>query len=59
MRKSGIFLNDLSLELRKLPVPIISRIQDGAILLDLRCLEDEKLFIKQIKKLNVQGFNKE
>ena len=59
MRKSGIFLNDLSLELRKLPVPIISRIQDGAILLDLRCLEDEKLFLKQIKKLNVQGFKKE
>ena len=58
-KNAGSFLNQLSIELRHLPVPIISRIHNGAILLDLRCLEDEKLFIQQIKKINLKEFSNE
>jgi L-seryl-tRNA(Ser) seleniumtransferase len=36
---------------RKLPVPVIGRLQDGAFILDLRCLEDEELFLSQLEKL--------
>jgi L-seryl-tRNA(Ser) seleniumtransferase len=36
---------------RKLPIPVIGRIQDGAFLLDLRCLEDEAAFTSQLDKL--------
>ncbi len=46
--KSGKALNDLATRLRKLPVPVIGRIGDGALLLDLRCLEDEAGFLAQL-----------
>jgi L-seryl-tRNA(Ser) seleniumtransferase len=46
--KSGKALNDLAARLRKLPVPVIGRIGDGALLLDLRCLEDEAGFLAQL-----------
>ena len=36
---------------RRLPVPVIGRLQDGAFVLDLRCLEDEGLFLSQLEKL--------
>jgi L-seryl-tRNA(Ser) seleniumtransferase len=36
---------------RKLPIPVIGRIQDGALILDLRCLEDEEAFTSQLDKL--------
>jgi L-seryl-tRNA(Ser) seleniumtransferase len=36
---------------RKLPIPVIGRIQDGAFILDLRCLEDEEVFTSQLDKL--------
>lgn len=47
-RKSGKALNDLAARLRELPVPVIGRIGDGALLLDLRCLEDEAGFLAQL-----------
>ncbi len=46
--KSGKVLIDLAQRLRKLPVPVIGRIADGALLLDLRCLEDEAGFLAQL-----------
>jgi L-seryl-tRNA(Ser) seleniumtransferase len=41
----------LAAAFRRLPVPVIGRIQDGAILLDLRCLDDEALFLTQLPGL--------
>jgi L-seryl-tRNA(Ser) seleniumtransferase len=36
---------------RTLPIPVIGRVQDGAFILDLRCLEDETAFAAQLAKL--------
>ncbi|MGH8617866.1 MAG: L-seryl-tRNA(Sec) selenium transferase [Burkholderiales bacterium] len=38
-------------QLRTLPVPVIGRIHDGALLLDLRCLDDEAGFLGQLQQL--------
>ena len=38
----------LARQLRQLPIPVIGRIADGAVLLDLRCLEDEAGFVTQL-----------
>ena len=46
-RGSGRALERLAARLRALPVPVIGRIADGALLLDLRCLEDETGFAAQ------------
>lgn len=42
----------LSDSLRKLPKPVIGRIHDGRLLLDLRCLRDEEGFLEQVKQLS-------
>ena len=41
----------LAAAFRALPVPVIGRLQDGAFILDLRCLEDEAGFVSQLEKL--------
>ena len=33
------------------PMPVIGRIQDGAFILDLRCLENELAFVAQLATL--------
>ena len=38
----------LAARLRALPIPVIGRLQDGALILDLRCLEDEAGFAGQL-----------
>jgi L-seryl-tRNA(Ser) seleniumtransferase len=40
-KKSGV-LNRIEQGLRNLPKPVIGRIEDGALLLDLRCLSDHE-----------------
>jgi L-seryl-tRNA(Ser) seleniumtransferase len=50
---SGRLLAALSMGLRRLPVPIIGRIEDKALILDLRCLEDEKGFIANLAALDI------
>ncbi len=51
-RKSGA-ADALSTAFRALPVPVIGHIREGAFILDLRCLDDEKEFIGQLGKLKL------
>ncbi|MYI02441.1 MAG: L-seryl-tRNA(Sec) selenium transferase, partial [Gammaproteobacteria bacterium] len=37
--------------LRELPRPVIGRIRDGSLLLDLRCLRDEEEFVAQLREV--------
>jgi len=41
----------LAAAFRALPIPVIGRIQEGAFILDLRCLEDEAGFAAQLGQL--------
>ena len=41
----------LAAAFRALPTPVIGRLQDGAFILDLRCLENEAAFVAQLEKL--------
>lgn len=41
----------LAQALRRLPVPIIGRLHEARLLLDLRCLEDEAAFLAQLPEL--------
>jgi L-seryl-tRNA(Ser) seleniumtransferase len=52
--KSGAALNGLATRLRELPVPVIGRVADNRLLLDLRCLEDEDTFAQQIALLGAK-----
>ena len=45
---SDAALSRLAAALRHLPLPIVGRIADGAVLLDLRCLDDEAAFLGQL-----------
>ena len=48
-RKGG--LREVETALRRLPIPVIGRIGDGALRLDLRCLDDEAAFVAQLPHL--------
>ena len=50
-RGSGAALKRLEAAWRGLPVPVIGHVRDGALCLDLRCLEDESMFIRQLPHL--------
>jgi L-seryl-tRNA(Ser) seleniumtransferase len=50
--KGGATLNALADRLRALPIPVIGRIADDRLLLDLRCLEDEAGFLAQLSRLS-------
>jgi L-seryl-tRNA(Ser) seleniumtransferase len=50
----GRGLEKLASAFRKLPIPVIGRISDGALLLDLRCLEGEAEFARQLPLLAKQ-----
>jgi len=49
---SGSGLDRLAAALRRLPRPVIGRIEDGRLLLDLRCLRDEAAFTETIARLD-------
>lgn len=46
-------LNSLAAHLRALPRPVIGRIAEGRLQLDLRCLDDEAEFVAQLDKLAI------
>lgn len=48
-RGGGGALDALATDLRALPVPVIGRIANGTLLLDLRCLQDEEHFVNNLK----------
>jgi L-seryl-tRNA(Ser) seleniumtransferase len=48
---SGTRLEALSLAFRKLPIPVVGRIKDGALIFDLRCLDDEAALREQLPRL--------
>ncbi len=50
-RGAGAALELLAARFRRLPAPVIGRLQDGALVLDLRCLEDETAFVNQLSQL--------
>jgi len=52
-RGSQRALNMLAAALRRLPVPVIGRIEKGALLMDLRCLEDADGFISNLATLTL------
>ncbi|MEZ5850265.1 MAG: L-seryl-tRNA(Sec) selenium transferase [Hyphomicrobiaceae bacterium] len=47
-RGAGSQADQLARSLRGLPIPVIGRIDKGALLLDLRCLDDEAAFVAQL-----------
>jgi L-seryl-tRNA(Ser) seleniumtransferase len=52
-RGGGRALSALAIALRQLPVPLVGRIEDNALILDLRCLDDEKGFIANLMALKI------
>jgi L-seryl-tRNA(Ser) seleniumtransferase len=52
LRHGGNAVEGLSQALRSLPVPVIGRIEDGRVILDLRCLDDEGGFVAQLGALS-------
>ncbi|MFM9938823.1 MAG: L-seryl-tRNA(Sec) selenium transferase [Hyphomicrobiaceae bacterium] len=50
-KASGRAVETLAAHLRRLAIPVIGRIEKGALLLDLRCLDDEAAFVAQLSAL--------
>jgi L-seryl-tRNA(Ser) seleniumtransferase len=50
-RRGAARLQALARAFRGLPIPVIGRLQDGALVFDLRCLEDEAAFLAQLERL--------
>ena len=53
-RGEGRALLKLAALFRNLPVPVIGRIEDQAFILDLRCLEDEEGFVRNLAALKLE-----
>jgi L-seryl-tRNA(Ser) seleniumtransferase len=54
-RGAGHLLKHLADALRRLAVPVIGRIEDQALVLDLRCLDDEGAFAENLASLDLSG----
>jgi L-seryl-tRNA(Ser) seleniumtransferase len=52
-RGSGTALKRIETHLRDLPVPVLGRVHEGALWLDLRCLEDPDAFLEQFAATEV------
>ena len=51
-RRAGSRLEALAGALRRLPIPVIGYIRHNALILDLRCLDDEADFVAQLTELS-------
>jgi L-seryl-tRNA(Ser) seleniumtransferase len=54
-KNRGTNLAGIARAFRQLPVPVIGRIEKDALILDLRCLDDETLFAEQLQQLRDCG----
>ena len=54
-KSAGTRLEVLAAAFRSLPIPVIGYIKDGALVFDLRCLDDEAGFLAQLGQLQVQS----
>ncbi len=50
----GAALDRLAAALRRLPIPVIGRIEEGRLILDLRCLDDAQGFTANLAKLRLE-----
>ena len=55
---AGTRLEALAAGFRSLPVPVIGYIREGALVLDLRCLDDEAGFVAQLSRLQAAPSDK-
>jgi len=53
LRRAGRALAALAAAFRQLPIPVIGRIADDALIFDLRCLEDEAGFAHSLENLQM------
>jgi L-seryl-tRNA(Ser) seleniumtransferase len=53
-RGAGRALSGLASALRDLPIPVIGRVDDQALILDLRCLDDESGFVANLAGLDLK-----
>jgi L-seryl-tRNA(Ser) seleniumtransferase len=51
-RAAGRSVHAIAAAFRRLPVPVIGRIQDDTFVLDVRCLDDEPAFLAQVAQLD-------
>ena len=56
---AGTRLQALAAAFRSLPIPVVGHIKDGALVLDLRCLDDEEGFLAQLAQLPARVEGKE
>lgn len=54
-RHAGRAIAALSAAFRALPVPVVGRIEEQALLFDLRCLEKEEPFVANLASLRVEA----
>jgi L-seryl-tRNA(Ser) seleniumtransferase len=54
-RGAGRALAGLNSSLRRLPIPVIGRIENRSLLFDLRCLDDEAGFVANLAALDAPG----
>ncbi|MEP7154435.1 MAG: L-seryl-tRNA(Sec) selenium transferase [Betaproteobacteria bacterium] len=54
-KKAGTALNRLAAALRALPCPVVGRIAEGRLLLDMRCMENEQEFVAQLAELQMES----
>ena len=54
-RGAGRIIDHLGKALRALAIPVIGRVDDGRLILDLRCLDDEAAFVANFGDLDLGG----